>query len=152
MDWGLGSLSSDYLLLRSTDTLAFEPYIYYSAIIVNIIFRLGWAIYISPDNMVLQQHFMLLLGCVELFRRFIGITLRVEWEFVVINSEIAVATRRLQRIRDRSRTLDSYYCPDDGDEVDYRLPQFLQQNPSDYPLKSSSRDVNKGVTYPLPPG
>ena len=150
MDWGLGSLSSDYLLLRSTDTLAFEPYIYYSAIIVNIIFRLGWAIYISPDNMVLQQHFMLLLGCVELFRRFIGITLRVEWEFVVINSEIAIATRRQQRIRDRSRTLDSYYCPDDGDEVDYRLPQFLQQQSSSaYPLKSSS---HKGVTYPLPPG
>jgi hypothetical protein len=97
MDWGLGDLRAKHVFLRSSNSLAFPPYIYYCAIVIDLIFRLGWAIYISPGNMVLQQHFILLLGCVELLRRFVWAIFRVEWEHLQIRSEEAVRSRREER-------------------------------------------------------
>ena len=39
MDWGLGNLSSKHLLLR--DVITFSPSVYYTAIVLDFIFRLG---------------------------------------------------------------------------------------------------------------
>lgn len=100
MDWGLGDFNAEHFFLRSSDTLFFPPYAYYCAILLDAFFRLGWAIYISPGNMVLQQHFILLLGCVELVRRFVWSIFRVEWEHVCILSEEAVQQRRIKRLNE----------------------------------------------------
>ena len=57
----------------------FEPKWYVAAIIVDLVARLGWAVYISPSQTVVQQHVSLLLGTVELLRRATWALLRVEW-------------------------------------------------------------------------
>lgn len=75
---GLGSLRSQNLLLR--DSLHFAPSTYYVAIALNFVMRLGWALIISPDQPYLQQHYILVLGAVELLRRFQWAIFRVEWE------------------------------------------------------------------------
>jgi hypothetical protein len=41
---------------------------------------MSWAIYISPGQKVVQQHVILVLGCVELLRRAQWALLRLEWE------------------------------------------------------------------------
>ncbi|KAL1519049.1 hypothetical protein AB1Y20_003317 [Prymnesium parvum] len=46
----------------------------------NTLARLGWAVYISPGQHVVQQHVVLLLGCVELLRRAQWAAIRLEWE------------------------------------------------------------------------
>ena len=48
--------------------------------LANTVARAGWAVYISPDQRILQQHVVLLLGCVELLRRAQWATFRLEWE------------------------------------------------------------------------
>lgn len=123
MDWGLGNFKCEFPLLRKSDTLTFPPYVYYSAILINGIFRLGWAIYISPGNMVLQQHFILLLGCVELLRRFIWSIFRVEWESVVMHSEESVERRRQERLAQHlhhhSNSVESFFLAEnDSDDED----------------------------------
>jgi hypothetical protein len=57
----------------------FEPKWYVTAIVVDLVARLGWAVYISPSQTVVQQHVSLLLGTVELLRRATWALLRVEW-------------------------------------------------------------------------
>jgi hypothetical protein len=37
-------------------------------------------VYVSPDQDVVEQHVILLLGVVELLRRFQWVLLRVEWQ------------------------------------------------------------------------
>jgi hypothetical protein len=54
--------------------------------------RLGWAIYISPAQAYVQQHIILLLGCVELLRRAMWAILRVEWEWIKIQRMKSVDT------------------------------------------------------------
>jgi hypothetical protein len=127
MDWGLGHLRAEHPFLRSSDTLYFPPYVYYVAIVLDAFFRLGWAIYISPGNMVLQQHFILLLGCVELVRRFLWSIFRVEWEYVCLLSEEAVQQRRAKRLNALldhsqqqsrghiSQSVDSFFIRHDSD-------------------------------------
>jgi hypothetical protein len=53
---------------------------YYFAFLTNAAARLSWAIYISPGQTVVQQHVILVLGCVELLRRAQWALLRLEWE------------------------------------------------------------------------
>ena len=77
---GLGSLRSRYFLLR--DELHFRPSVYYTAVLIDFIARLGWALVISPQQPYLQQHFILLLAAVEISRRCMWAVFRVEWEFV----------------------------------------------------------------------
>lgn len=50
--------------------------------LANTVARAGWAVYISPDQRILQQHVVLLLGCVELLRRAQWCAFRVEWAVV----------------------------------------------------------------------
>ncbi len=49
--------------------------------------RLGWAILISPEQTYVQQHFILLLGCIELLRRSMWAIFRVEWEWIKIQKK-----------------------------------------------------------------
>lgn len=84
MDWGLGCLDSRHTFLR--DELYFSPSTYYTAIVLDLLMRLGWAILISPGQSYVEQHTILLLGCVELFRRFMWSIFRVEWEYIKIKS------------------------------------------------------------------
>ena len=53
---------------------------YWFALASNAVARLGWAVYVSPDQDVVEQHVILLLGVVELLRRFQWVLLRVEWQ------------------------------------------------------------------------
>ena len=46
----------------------------------NLVLRLGWAVYVSPDQKIVQQHVVLLLGVAEVVRRFMWAALRVENE------------------------------------------------------------------------
>lgn len=80
MDWGLGNWKCANLFLR--DQLYFPPVHYYWAILLDGVMRLGWIIYISPGQVFVQQHVILLLGCVELVRRFMWAIFRVEWEHI----------------------------------------------------------------------
>ena len=58
----------------------FPDSIYFSAIFLNFLARLGWAIYISPGQQIVAQNTTLVLGAVELYRRAQWALLRVEWE------------------------------------------------------------------------
>ena len=53
---------------------------YRFALVSNAFARLGWAVYVSPHQTVVAQQLVLLLGVVELLRRFQWTLLRVEWE------------------------------------------------------------------------
>ena len=47
---------------------------------------MGWAVYVSPDQKVVAQHVILLLGVAEVFRRFQWAALRVENEALKMGS------------------------------------------------------------------
>ena len=49
--------------------------------------RLGWAILISPEQTYVQQHIILLLGCIEIMRRSMWAIFRVEWEWIKIQKK-----------------------------------------------------------------
>jgi len=66
---------TDAGLMRSYPSWAFC-----TATVTNVIARLGWAVYISPGQKVVQQHVILLLGCVELVRRAQWAAFRIEWQ------------------------------------------------------------------------
>lgn len=53
---------------------------FYLAAITNSFARLGWAVLISPRQSLVEQHVILMLGCVELTRRAQWVAYRVEWE------------------------------------------------------------------------
>jgi hypothetical protein len=57
--------------------------------VLDLVMRLGWAILISPTQTYLQQHLVLLLGCVELVRRSMWAVFRVEWEWIKIQRKHA---------------------------------------------------------------
>ena len=69
MDWGLPRQHK-----------RFPAWFYPSAVASNFVLRLGWAVYVSPDQKVVAQHVILLLGVAEVFRRFQWAALRVENE------------------------------------------------------------------------
>lgn len=77
---GLGSFRSRIFLLR--DELHFRPSVYYAAVFIDFLARLGWALVISPQQPYLQQHFILLLAALEISRRCMWAVFRVEWEYV----------------------------------------------------------------------
>jgi hypothetical protein len=77
---GLGDRKSTHFLLR--DTLHFLPSTYYAAIVANFFMRLGWALVVSPEQPFMRQHYLLLLGAVEITRRSLWGVLRVEWECI----------------------------------------------------------------------
>lgn len=77
---GLGNWDAPHMLLR--ERLTFTPRSYYLAMIANCIMRFGWALLISPSQNYVQQHVILILGCVELVRRFIWTIFRIEWEHI----------------------------------------------------------------------
>lgn len=54
--------------------------------------RLGWALYISPAQVYVQQHIILVLGCIELLRRTMWAVFRVEWEWIKIQKKNTVDT------------------------------------------------------------
>ena len=63
-------------------------------------------VYISPGQQVVQQHWILLLGCVELLRRAQWAAFRLEWQhFNIVKQQRAeevaaqAATDRLERQR-----------------------------------------------------
>jgi hypothetical protein len=86
-DWGLGNWNTKYLLLR--DQMYFAPGMYYTAIVCDLFMRLGWAFVISPGQPYLEQHYILLLGAIELFRRFLWSIIRIEWDQIKINTKSA---------------------------------------------------------------
>jgi hypothetical protein len=94
VDWGLGPAwvrrrihgpahggASAHAFLRPA--LGYKAWWYYAALLLNSCARVGWAIYISPGQRVVQAHVILLLGCVELGRRAQWALFRLEWEQIV---------------------------------------------------------------------
>ena len=75
MDWGLPRQQK-----------RFPQWFYPFAVASNFVLRLGWAVYVSPDQNVVAQHVILLLGVAEVFRRFQWAALRVEHEALKIGS------------------------------------------------------------------
>jgi len=59
---------------------SYPSWAFCTATVTNVIARLGWAVYISPGQKVVQQHVILLLGCVELLRRAQWAAFRIEWQ------------------------------------------------------------------------
>jgi hypothetical protein len=55
---------------------------YVGGVLLDMTSRLGWAIYISPGQKVVQQNTSLALGAVELIRRALWGLFRLEWEQV----------------------------------------------------------------------
>ncbi|KAL1525399.1 hypothetical protein AB1Y20_020258 [Prymnesium parvum] len=91
MDWGHGPAAlraqlhgerfgspSDAPFLRPFRL--YPTWCYYAAFGTNAIARMGWAILISPNQAVVQQHFILLIGCIEMLRRAQWAIFRLEWE------------------------------------------------------------------------
>ena len=54
IDWGLG--------FNLREKLYFPRHWYYIAILLNLIFRLGWALNLSPGQDYVQQNIILILG------------------------------------------------------------------------------------------
>jgi hypothetical protein len=75
MDWGLG---------RGRPKKFPAPF-YAVAVGTNFAARLGWAVYVSPDQTLVAQHVILLLGVVEVARRFQWALIRVEHEHVKLH-------------------------------------------------------------------
>lgn len=75
-NWGLGNRNSKNWMLR--DQLIFPAWSYYFAIVMNLLFRICWAINISPGQPYIAQNFVLIIGCAELFRRNLWLIFRVE--------------------------------------------------------------------------
>ena len=114
VDWGLGprrlrsfvhgeaaapyNSVEDAWLLRPSGKRVFSTWVYYMAIVVNTLCRLGWAVYISNNSKVIAQHMTLVLGAVELYRRAQWALLRVEWEQIKRAAEEADA--RLSGLRE----------------------------------------------------
>jgi len=71
MDWGLRLRRTglDPIIVPSGAARRYSTRFYACAACANAVARLGWAIYISPQQQIVQQHMTLLLGCVELLRR-----------------------------------------------------------------------------------
>jgi hypothetical protein len=67
--------------------------------------RLGWAIYISPAQSYVQQHFILLLGCIELLRRSMRAIFRVEWEWIKIQKKNTVDTIGILNLKPESNPM-----------------------------------------------
>ena len=65
---------------RARREFIYPGWAYYAAATTNGLARLTWAVYISPGQKVVQQHVILLLGCIELLRRAQWALLRLEWE------------------------------------------------------------------------
>ena len=78
MDWGHPALSP--APAPGEPARRYPAWSYNVAACTNAVARLGWAVYISPDQKVVQQHMILLLGCVELMRRAQWAAFRLEWE------------------------------------------------------------------------
>ena len=64
--------------------------------------RLGWALVISPEQPYLQQHFVLMLGVIELVRRCMWAVFRVEWESIRNNNAMKLKQQQNQ-LRSPSR-------------------------------------------------
>ena len=71
----------------------FPDAVYAYAVASNFVFRLGWAVYVSPDQTVVKQHVILLLGCVEVIRRFQWLLIRVEHEHVKLHGHAGEGSR-----------------------------------------------------------
>ena len=84
---GNRQLGVGYLSLRDVQNTGRD----YAAGTTNGLARLTWALYISPGQQVVQQHIILLLGCLELLRRAQWALLRMEWEQHHRNHKIAEA-------------------------------------------------------------
>ena len=78
MDWGHPALVAPEH--PGEPARRYPAWSYNVAACTNAVARLGWAVYISPDQKVVQQHMILLLGCVELMRRAQWAAFRLEWE------------------------------------------------------------------------
>jgi len=81
MDWGLRPWAIPGCWPHAARREFIYPgWAYYAAATTNGLARLTWAVYISPGQKVVQQHVILLLGCIELLRRAQWALLRLEWE------------------------------------------------------------------------
>jgi len=56
---------------------------YVAGIVVDLVARLGWAVYISPGQQLVANHVTLLLGTIELLRRAVWALFRLEWEQIL---------------------------------------------------------------------
>lgn len=86
----------------------FAKWHYAVAVATNFFARLGWAIYVSPEQQIAAEHVVLLLGCVEIMRRFQWALFRVEHEHIkrkahaeVAHAEVAVAQRPASTLSSR---------------------------------------------------
>ena len=80
VDWGLCQNGS---FLRPAHQSMFPAWCYYTAAGTNLLIRLGWAVYISPNmSWLVADDVIMLLAAVELLRRFQWAVYRVEWEHV----------------------------------------------------------------------
>jgi hypothetical protein len=61
----------------------FSVYSYVIGICADLVFRLGWAVYISPGQQVVANHMTLILGSIELIRRANWALFRLEWEQIL---------------------------------------------------------------------
>lgn len=75
MDWGI-VFNKDRVYLFT------NKWVYVWAALSNFVARLGWAVYVSPDQNVVEQHVILLVGAAEIARRFQWALFRVENEHV----------------------------------------------------------------------
>ncbi|KAH8067083.1 hypothetical protein JL721_7778 [Aureococcus anophagefferens] len=80
MDWGLG---------RGRPKKFPAPF-YAVAVGTNFAARLGWAVYVSPDQTLVAQHVILLLGVVEVARRF-------QWALIRVEHSTSSSTRARRR-------------------------------------------------------
>lgn len=101
MDWGLCRQGSRYFLLRedlvyiagspgvasSGDLskqffLPSKPIVYYVAILLDFFLRILWSFKLSVHFQLSQEGLTFVLEVCEVFRRFLWLFLRIEWEYV----------------------------------------------------------------------
>mmetsp|Transcript_7984 Transcript_7984/g.26229 ORF Transcript_7984/g.26229 Transcript_7984/m.26229 type:complete len:496 (+) Transcript_7984:251-1738(+) len=86
-DWGLLTLREIGFFKERPPCLPaaaqwyyFPRWLFLAAVCLDGVFRLGWAVYVSPHQDIVEQHVILLLGSVEIARRFVWAIFRVVHE------------------------------------------------------------------------
>ncbi|KAJ8099784.1 EXS family protein [Lipomyces tetrasporus] len=117
MDWSLFQPNSMFALLR--DELGFRnPWYYYCAIVIDVLLRLDWILYvIFPGNVQQSAALSFLIALLEVVRRFVWIFFRMENEHCT-NVGRFIASRNMPLPYD----LDELDYEHELNEIDMRTP------------------------------
>jgi len=117
MDWGLCMDNSNHVLLRHHLVYSLEsngqrkvdssckqvvnPISYYVAIVLDLLLRILWSFNLSAHFQLTREGLTFFLEVCEVFRRFLWLFLRVEWQYVKSVADVSVAVHVDEDVEDK---------------------------------------------------